>query len=309
MKLWNLGACALALLLVACGGDPVVVAERTEGTVRLPLVSSAPDGRTYKLVGAQFSITGPQAVLITDTSADTVQTTLTAGAYTVELTGPWQLERLDAPGTPVAAQLLSPNPLPFIVKKGESSEVRFLFKLPGEGAANVGIVVDSGGWIAGTFQVDALEYPGQPSAFADVVGKSVPYVISFASYTLTKDTYWPVVRVTTGPTTVQFGGPVSEALQRAAASLTGAPFSFELYGNSGGRIDFMPLMFRGPSPTSFEFNLGANSFYGAVDSAGFPLFQSFTIANPEPGTGPVTPAILRDPTDGVRGTTDLNVSP
>jgi hypothetical protein len=238
VRLWKLGACVLALLVASCGGETGTVDQKAEGTLRLPLVSPTPGGGLYKLVGAKFNITGPKTVTIEDTSADTVQTTLTAGSYTIEFAGTWHMESMDAPGTPVQAQLLSPNPLPLIVKKGETSEVRFLFKLPGEGTANVGIVVDSGGWLAGTLQFTERTSPGTPSGFDELVGKSVPFVISVQSYTLYRDSWMPRLWVDSTSTTVQFGGAPSAQLQRVAASLTGAPLSFSLGGLVGWNNQF-----------------------------------------------------------------------
>jgi hypothetical protein len=302
MRLWNLGACVLALLVVSCGGETGTVEPKTEGTLRLPLVSPAPDGKMYKLVGATFNITGPQTVTLTDTSADTVQTTLLAGAYTLELAGTWQMERMDAPGTPVPAQLLSPNPLPFFVKKGETSEVRFLFKLPGEGTANVGIRVDSGGWISGTIQFTGREYPNEgPGMFDELLGKSVPFVISFESYTLNQESWTSQMYVYTGPTIVQFGGPPSESLARVAAAMKDESAMFSLRSVGNGVIEFGGVMIR-DMQTGYELTTHPGSFSGEVDAQGYPLFQPFEVQ---------TSATLRGQAyfDAVYGPADVNVSP
>lgn len=298
----------LALFVVACGGGSVTTDEQTEGTLQLPLTASSSDGSVYRLVGATFNITGTQTVTLTDTSADTVQTPLTAGTYTVELTGPWTMERMDAPGTAVAASLMSPNPLPFVVTKGETTVVRFLFKLPGNGTAEVGIQVDSGGYLAGTFHVTERINPYYPNEWDALVGKDVPFLISFETATYTRnESYGKYLDVFTGPVTVQFGGPYSELLQRAASSMKGGSFGFSLAASSGpGSIQYFAGMFfyPAPGPQAFRFDLGSsNPFQGSLDSQGFPSLRPFQFTTPE--------ASLMDDGgyEGVRGTATVNGSP
>ncbi len=302
MQLRTLGACVLALLVVACGGETVTVDEQTVGTVQLPLTSPSSDGKVYRLVGATFNIQGPQTVTVTDTSADTVQTTLVAGAYTVELAGAWRLESTDAPGTTVAAQLLSPNPLPFSVTKGQTTQVRFQFKLPGNGSADVGIVVDSGGWIAGTFHFTEQVYEDPRNPFAELVGKSVPFLINMQSVTAVKDTWGQNLYVSSTSTTVQFGGPHSAALERAAASLKGAPIFFTLRAYPGGAIEFAGLNFESNGMERYKIELSPSGpIPGTLDSEGYPALRSFQYN--------ASSASLTDGYAGVRGTASVNGSP
>lgn len=306
MKSWNLGAWALALLMVACGGETVTVDPQTEGTVKLPLISPAPDGSVYRLVGATFTITGPRSVTLTDTSADTVETKLHAGSYTAELGGTWRMERLDAPGTSVPVQLLSPNPLPFFVRKGETSEVRFLFKLPGEGTANVGIVVDGAGWLSGTVQFAEREYSGPPEQFDSLIGQSVPFVINLQSYTTMKSSWSKDLYVDATASFIQFGGAPSEILERVAASLKGGRLYFSLSPDSPGTIRFngTSLMSQSGGPGSFEFSLMyGGRFSGPVDSEGYPIFRPFEFPNTEAAVRTFSGY------DGVRGPASLKVSP
>jgi hypothetical protein len=293
--------------MVSCGGEIGTVEQpqpQAEGTLRLPLISPAPDGKVYRLVGATFTITGPQTFTITDTSADTVYTTLQAGAYTIQLGDGWRMERTDAPGTAVPAQLLSPNPLPLLVTKDELSMVRFQFKLAGDGAADVGIKVDKGGWLAGTLQFTERENSGYPSPFDDLVGKSVPFLISYESATFTKENYYgKVLRVHTGPVTVQFGGAPSDLLARAAASLNGSTLIFELRADGPtGFITFSNMFFMS-HPEAFELELAPSPYFlGAIDSEGYPAVRNFQFN---------TMAFLRDSngSDGVRGTASVNGLP
>ncbi|HEX8819333.1 MAG TPA: hypothetical protein VF794_05370 [Archangium sp.] len=308
MRLWNLGACLLALLMVSCGGETgTTVDEQAVGTVELPLTSPGPEGKMYRLVGATFEIAGPQNVTLTDTSADTVQTNLMAGAYTVKLNGSWSLQDLAAPGTSIPAQLLSPNPLPFYVTKGQTSEVRFLFKLPGQGSANVGFRVDGGGWLAGTLNFTELYSTGYPpSSFDELVGKSVPFVISFESSTVMRDNSWAKqLTIQSSPVTVQFGGAPSEALERAASSMKGGTLFLTLRTSMSGpnMLEFSGMQFQGP-PDSFRFELmGPNgAFPGSVDAEGYPALRPFKFD---------AFAILRDGNggQGVTGPASVNGSP
>jgi hypothetical protein len=280
----------------------VTAEQQAEGSLRLPLVSPSSNGNVYRLVGATFNIVGPQTVTLSDdTSADTVQTMLQAGSYTIELAGAWRMERLDAPGTAVPVQLLSPNPLPLIVTKGETSQVRFQFKYPGDGAANVGIGVDSGGWLAGTIQFTQLEYQGgEPTPFAELVDKSVPFLISFETASTTKSSWSEDLQVTTAPITFQFGGAPSALLQRAAADLSGLPIFFELRGRPGGFIEFSNASV--PSQSGeFRFELHQSTpFQGSFDSEGYPARRPFQFD---------TTVVLRDYMNGVRGTVTVNGSP
>lgn len=270
MRLWNFSAGLLALLMVACGGGESGSGESQEkGTVQLPLTSSTSDGTVYRLVGATFSFVGPQSVTVTDTDDDTVETALLAGTYTVELGGQWHLERDDAPGVTVPAQLLSPNPLPFTVSKGSTTQVRFQFKTPGQGTAAVGINVDSGGWIAGTIAVDHFDGPpGGP--LEALMGKNVPFLISFPSSVVTREAQYGelTVQVNPGLTSVQFGGAHSVLLERAAASMNGAPLYFRLTSNSDGTLRFDGLAMFGQGG-GFDLELfPVSSFPGPVDAEG-----------------------------------------
>ncbi|MBN8465376.1 hypothetical protein JYJ95_02560 [Corallococcus exiguus] len=227
---WFVGA--LALLALACGevsetSTPVI--REGEGLLELPLVSTSA-GRSYKLVGATFAITGPQNATITDTSADSVSLALMAGTYSIQMNGEWRVERTDAPGVSVPVTLVSPNPMTFTLGEGESRPVRFLFKVPGDATADVGIGVDSGGWISGSIQFAVRSPPpgSPPDIFAEVVGKSIPFVISFESSTVTRsvDSGEKRVLIETAPVTLQFGGETgTEFQQQFVAPLQGQPMT------------------------------------------------------------------------------------
>lgn len=304
MRMSKFGAGLLALLMMACGVETGTselqeqVASGEKGTLRLPLVSSAPDGNAYKLVGATFNIVGPQAVTVTDTSADTVEATLLAGAYTVELGGSWHLERQGEPGTLLPAQLLSPNPLTFFVTKGGTTQVRFQFKTPGEGSAEVGINVDSGGWFAGTVQFDHVEGGPEP-VLDELMGKSVPFLISFPSSTVSRDIGYKelIVEVPPNLVTVQFGGAPSALLERVAASLKGSPLYFQVSAEPYGQLRFGGMVLHGSS-NGFSMELPPSpSFPGAVDTEGVPTVGPFAFENvaiirsnfsPDMASGPVS---------------------
>jgi hypothetical protein len=282
-------------------GETVTLDQQEAGTLQLPLTSPAADGKVYRLVGATFNITGPQTVTVTDTAADTVQTTLLAGGYTIELASGWRMERADAPGTAVPATLLSPNPLTFTVKKEEISQVRFMFKLPGDGTADVGIHVDSGGWLAGTVNVEVVSGPlDDTNPYAGLVGKSVPFLISFESFTTSRDS-GPSTVVHTGPVTVQFGGIPSESLERVAASLKDSMLSFTLRRESGGTVSFGGGLLENPAADiRLDLFPGFTFFAGLMDADGYPVFRSFEVD---------TRTHLWDASLGFTGLTDVNSAP
>lgn len=306
MRMMKFGAGLLALLMMACGVESGTSKLETgssgeKGTVRLPLVAPAPDGGIYRVVGATFHITGSETVSVSDTSADTVEATLLAGEYTVELEGDWHLERDDAPGVTVPAQLLSPNPLPFSVTKGATTQVRFQFKTPGDGSAEVGIQVDSGGWISGTLKFDYVDGPS--SGLEELMGKQVPFLISFPSSMVTRP--YPMdleVAVEPGLTTVQFGGPYSAVLKRAAASLEGAPLYFRLTAEPDGRLRFGGMLIVSGS-RGYDLEIAPSpSFPGTVDTSGGPAVAPFQFE---------TFAILRNVSapGSASGMAEVNLSP
>lgn len=230
------------LLAVACGGEAMQEKpfDAAAGTLELPLTSPGPDGRTYRLVGATFTISGPQTVNVTDTSADTVSVPLAAGPYTVQLAGEWHLERTDAPGQAVPATLVSPNPLAIVVDEAQVRTVRFLFKVAAEGSADVGITVDSGGWITGTLQNLGIE-GSVPNIFTELYGRTVPFTISYQTATVIRNDFGTSkeLRIQTGPVTVQFGGAPSLLLhERIESALEGAQVEYSLLAMDNGQITF-----------------------------------------------------------------------
>ncbi|RKG71893.1 hypothetical protein [Corallococcus terminator] len=274
---------AIALLAVACGEASIPstpVLHEGEGLLELPLVATTTAGRSYKLVGASFAITGPQSITITDTSADTVSVPLLAGLYTVQMTGSWHVERTDAPGQTVPATLVSPNPMSFTVGEGQTRPVRFLFKVAGDATADVGFSVDHGGWISGSIEFELMGGPQDPSIFAALGGTTVPFVISFASSTVTRlpGPYEKRVEVVTGPVTLQFGGTASDVLQnRVVPALEGLPLVLRLTRtpfNSEVEIDYIRLE---SLETGTQFGLLPEPVDGAGDSEGYPTLQPFVL--------------------------------
>jgi hypothetical protein len=304
VQLRILGACVLALLVVACGGETVTPEQQETGTARFPLTSPAPNGKVYRLVGATLEIAGPQTVTVTDTATDTVMVPLTVGAYTAKLGGTYRLEDMAVPGVTVAAQLVSPNPLPFFVYKDQPTEVRFQFKLASEGSADVGIRVDKGGWLSGTIQFTELTNPGTPAGpFNELVGKSVPFLVSYESATIRKESYsGKELNVVTDRTTFQFGGAPSEVLARAAASMKGTTIMFGLRADSSGTVILTGLYpMTAPNPEAFRLEMMSSMpFAGVLDSEGYPAMRPF-----QAETQFVT---LRDApnSNGVRGTAIVN---
>ncbi|NRD65723.1 hypothetical protein HRD49_28635 [Corallococcus exiguus] len=272
---------AIALLALACGevsesSTPVI--REGEGLLELPLVSTSA-GRSYKLVGATFAITGPQNATITDTSADSVSLALMAGAYSIQMNGEWHVERTDAPGVTVPVTLVSPNPMSFTLDEGETRPVRFLFKVPGAATADVGIGVDSGGWISGIIQVEQ-DGPGSSGGiFAELRGKSIPFVISYESATVTRSIEYGRNRVTiqTTPVTFQLGGSIGAAIQQQfVAALQGQSMNFfmEAEYSYGVIVESLRLV---NVERGIEFYFSPSMPGLSLDADGYPLLQSVAI--------------------------------
>ncbi|WP_164001915.1 hypothetical protein [Pyxidicoccus caerfyrddinensis] len=316
MLKFNFSAIAIALLMAACGGAPSTQQEPREpqageGVLQLPLTSTTSEGQRYRLVGATFAITGPQSVNITDTSPDTVSVPLPAGAYSIRLEGQWHLERADAPGQSVQASLISPNPMAFSLDEGQARAVRFIFKVPGSATADVGISVDTAGWVTGTFDFAPNDPEGDPlNSLASLAGTSVPFVINWDTATVIRvnEGYPKAITVETGPITVQFGGAYSELLHDSlATSLQGAQARFSVLAMGGGLLAFSGVQFQFPGGQREPFNLSIGPsngpFAGVVDENGLPAARPFDVQ---------TPCYLSRSTPGlfghVEGTARINVS-
>ncbi|AGC45174.1 hypothetical protein MYSTI_03868 [Myxococcus stipitatus DSM 14675] len=293
MKKMNLSLLAVALLAVACGGASGNNKEQPElregeGQVQLPLVSTNSNGQGFRLVGATFEITGPVNQTITDTTADALTINLPAGGYTIELRGNYHVERVvpNAAGEPIQATLVSPNPMSFTVAEGQSRTVRFVFKTPAMVGTDIGFEVDTGGWITGTLQFTALESSSN-TLFQSLVGTTVPFTISYASATLTKvpsssgDSR--LLRVTTSPVVVQFGGFYSALLSETVApSLSGQVLNYSLVSSDSSagviRVDYLDNAFYQPAlQYQLQMNGYSPPFPGQTDAEGYPLPQAFQI--------------------------------
>jgi len=137
----KLACCLLAPLLVvssaalsACTGPlpgPAI------GTITLDLVGTAPSGRSYRLRDATITVQGPGSVKVWHTEDAPDQTSLSAdvviGDYTALLADGWRLERIDgAAASPVAAELVSDNPVRFTVFDHERTGVPMRFRVQGD---------------------------------------------------------------------------------------------------------------------------------------------------------------------------------
>ncbi|ATB34370.1 hypothetical protein [Melittangium boletus] len=277
MRMSNIGACVLALVVVACGGavETETQTSETGGTLQLPLTTPGPENKTYRLVGASFNITGPETVAITDTSADTLNVPLEVGDYAIEIGGTYHLERADEPGKPVSAQLISPTTLTFAVTKATTTQVRFQFKLAGSGTADVGFSVDNGGFISGTFHVDHASAPPDGSPlFTSLVNKDIPFTLSYSTATITKEDYGAkTLSVLTGPIFVQFGGVDSAGLTRdVAPAFNGQQLAFQLRAEPDGRVTFSGIQLYGSPERRFDLHVQMGApFTAPLDSEGYPL--------------------------------------
>ncbi|MCP3137974.1 hypothetical protein [Pyxidicoccus xibeiensis] len=286
MRKFNCSVIALALLVWACGGASSTEPREPlahEGVIQLPLTTTSADGQRYRLVGATFAITGTQSLNITDTSVDTLSVPLPAGPYSIRLEGEWRIERVEAPGQTVPASLMSPNPMAFSLLEGETRTVRFLFKVPGNGTADVGFTVDSGGWLSGTFDFDPLPQPEPFNTLGELAGRSVPFIISWNTATVTRVGGPRGFEVRTGPITVQFGGPYSELLHdRLAPSFEqGGPINFSLLAFEYGEVMFIPWAFHSRESENYELGLeSVDVTSGGLDAEGYPSLRPVNFETP-----------------------------
>lgn len=286
------GSAAVCLLLfAACGTadrtDRDTATNGGEGKAEVSLTSSGNDGVTYRLVNSTLTITGPQSVVITDTSADVVNVPLKAGTYSVQLGGSWRLERSDAPGVAVDATLISPNPLVFTVKVDTIQPVRFLFKLPGQGTGSIGVTVNRGGWITGSFTLQTNNDSSGTHLLDSTIGVPFTFTFGFESATFARSrdatTGRGTLSVDTGPITVQFGGTPNEFLaSELAPVLEGTSLHFELSDSDGqGTIQVSPFNLPGTGFNPKHLYFGAfpsQLFSGILDREGIPEPQAFTVA-------------------------------
>ncbi|RUO92448.1 hypothetical protein D7Y11_14785 [Corallococcus sp. AB018] len=298
---------AIALLALACGevsesSTPVI--REGEGLLELPLVSTSA-GRSYKLVGATFAITGPQNATITDTSAESVSLALMAGTYSIQMNGEWHVERTDAPGVTVPVTLVSPNPMAFTLGEGETRPVRFLFKVPGDATADVGISVDSGGWISGTIDFGPRYQPppgAPPDIFTELSEKSIPFVISFESATVTRSNEYSTkdVQIQTSPVTFQLGGAVpAVVMQQFVPALQGRSMNLFMGAySSGPSATFLGTILLENVEQHARFELNPQPISIGVDSEGYPLLQSFPFTANAVFSGGSSPSIYGDVSNG-----------
>ncbi|MCY1044712.1 hypothetical protein OV208_25575 [Corallococcus sp. bb12-1] len=192
------------------------------------------------------------------------------------MTGSWHVGRTDAPGQPVPATLVSPNPMSFTVGEGQTRPVRFLFKVAGDATADVGFSVDHCGWISGSIEFEQMGGPQDTSLFASLRGTTVPFVISFASSTVTRvpGSGEKRVEVVTSPVPLQFGGTASDALQsRVVPALEGLPLVLRMTRTPfNSEVEIEPIRLENMEMGT-RLGIEAEPVDGAGGSEGYPALQ------------------------------------
>jgi hypothetical protein len=119
----------LALSLVSCSAPKN--AGYAEGNLSMQL-STEVNGVVYRLREALFEVSGPESLTLSSGDSPSVEQLLDAGDYTVNLNDGWRLEREFPSGfQTVAAELVSPNPAPFTVLAGQTTNVTYAFETDG----------------------------------------------------------------------------------------------------------------------------------------------------------------------------------
>lgn len=281
MRWWQTLSGMMVLAVMGCGAGADL--EETVGSARFALASVGSDGATYKLNGAQISITGPRSMVITDTSMDTLALSLPAGDYEAKLEGNWTLERTDSPTVPVVALMVSPNPLSFTVKAKSAVSVRFLFEVR-VGSADVGVSVGNGGWVTGTFTLQNTTDPSGTHRFDNLLGKPIRFTVAYDVGSVDRSTAYSdrVLTVNASSiTSAQFSGVADRTLQESlpdglvTSQDMPSMFSYALSARYG------EVWLSNLSMDAWRTNLRFAAFQnapvlGAIDSEGFPTLDPIT---------------------------------
>jgi hypothetical protein len=181
---------------VACSGVP----ELPIGQLQVALSSGVGDAR-YRLESAHFELSGDAELSLSsedDASADSLERSLPEGSYSLELLDGWQLVQVAAQAErPVQAELVSDNPIAFVIGTGSITNVSFQFETrsaagaPGTedgGSLHVGIQVDG----VGAPALVITEIMKNPEALADTRGEWIelynagPVPLSLAGCSLSR---------------------------------------------------------------------------------------------------------------------------
>ncbi len=121
-------------LLLACGDT---IGDDADGELRVGLWGDAPNGQIYSLQGAVFEITGADYFSTDDLpdGATVLDVSLPAGPWRLTLLDGWHVMRGDPDGEPlveVEAELVSPNPVEFVIADNMVTDVTYVFEIDGE---------------------------------------------------------------------------------------------------------------------------------------------------------------------------------
>lgn len=176
---WAPGA-ALVLGLLGAGAGCTLPAPPALGTATVNLVGQAPSGAVYRLRHAVITVTGFGNTRIWNTEDDPDRTSLSddvvVGNYTASVAAGWNLERIEGTAArPVTAQLISDNPVDFIVSPQQRTIVPLRFHVDTdvvdlsqgydivltveESTPQIIVVTNLHGFLSGSVTV----YPGQAS--------------------------------------------------------------------------------------------------------------------------------------------------
>jgi hypothetical protein len=152
--------------LVACqtlGSDQ----EEQSGTLAAQLSSTTASGVTYRLRQGTLDVGGIQISSESYLDSGTATVNLDPGLYELNLLDGWYLERLvSGQWETVDAELVSPNPRPFVIASGITTVLTLSFQVLGEivttgdGSAEVGIAVDDTAHETGAACADRIDNDG-----------------------------------------------------------------------------------------------------------------------------------------------------
>jgi hypothetical protein len=278
------------------------------GVLEVPLTATSASGDAYRLVGAQFDITGPGYSELVDDQPDSlvIARSVPVGAYDVTLQGRYHLEKnVDGVWTTVPAVLISPNPQTGLAVASEQTTqaiFRFRTRENGEeiefapGTLEIVLEVEPAGDLCGAGEacltgaftvtqdlpvVNGVESTG---AFAHLVGQPVTFGVSFDLGPFVQDPaqiFGRCVRAAVSGTQVAFAGDETGFLQdtfgpQLAGAVTQLSFcsdGIDVRFNAGNFADV-------PSQWGLEITDGPAGVDVPLDFAGYPVPQSLAT----PGT-------------------------
>lgn len=256
-----------------------------EGSVAIPLVSTAPDGVIYRLSGATFEINSIHGSAVLDGNVEQPSLTveLPPGLISVFLRPSWVLTRSTDGGTTftqVSALLGSVNPQSYRVLADTASTISFDFLVRNtNGMLNVRFGVDSTPrQLAGGIRIG--NNPSLTGRLAPYANASFDFSTYFSLYALQRRTEADGAKTLvyqSGATAAEFyNDPLGLFAGELAASYAGGYIEYQLTAKTDGTQELTGTMYGSTYPFT-EIVMGPHTmrFAQPLDAQGFPTDAYF----------------------------------